>query len=55
MSSRWRAVREQHREQLIPLEGQARFDGMQAFFAVVHRLARERRLSRIAYIAEKSP
>lgn len=53
IAGRWHAVREQHRDQLLALEGQTRFDGMQSFFSVVHRLASERRLSRIAYIAEK--
>jgi SAM-dependent methyltransferase len=35
------------------LEGDAAFDGRQRFFEVVARLARERRLSRFAYTAEK--
>lgn len=38
---------------LRQLEGDAAFEGRQRFFEVVARLARERRLSRFAYTAEK--
>lgn len=53
VSQRWHAARERHRDDLITIEGQERFDAFQSFFAVVHRLSSERRLSRVAYLAEK--
>jgi SAM-dependent methyltransferase len=53
VSGRWRAARERHRDDLIRLEGEERFAGLQTFFAVVHRLTSERRLSRIVYAAER--
>ena len=39
----------------IGLEGEERFAGLQRFFEAVRRLTSERRLSRIAYLAEKRP
>lgn len=54
ISSRWRAAREARREPLCRLEGEAKFEDLQEFFAAVHVLASERRLSRFAYLAEKA-
>jgi len=42
-----------HRDELIPLEGEERFEGLQRFFEAVRALTSQRRLSRIAYVAEK--
>jgi hypothetical protein len=53
-SGRWHASREKHRQDLIKIEGQERFDGLQKFFSTVHRLTTERRLSRFVFAAEKS-
>jgi SAM-dependent methyltransferase len=53
VSKRWLDARERHRDGLVSLEGQERFAGLQAFFATVHRLSSERRLSRSAFIAQK--
>ena len=53
-SGRWHASREKHRQDLIKIEGQERFDGLQKFFSTVHRLTSERRLSRFVFVAEKS-
>lgn len=53
-SGRWHASREKHREDLIKIEGQERFDGLQTFFSTVHKLTSERRLSRFVFVAEKS-
>ena len=53
VASRWRDARDAHRDDLVRIEGEERFDGLQRFFDAVHRLTRERRLSRIAYVAEK--
>ena len=53
VSERWRDARERHREALIKIEREERFDGLQQFFAAVYRLTSERRLSRIVYLVEK--
>jgi len=53
VSRRWREARERFREDLLRIEGRQRFDGVQTFLGAVHRLAADRRLSRIAYQVEK--
>jgi ubiquinone/menaquinone biosynthesis C-methylase UbiE len=53
LAERWIAARQRRRDQLMEFEGQERFDTMQAFYAVVHQLTRERRLSKMVYLAEK--
>ena len=53
MARRWHAARAAHREALLALEGEARFDGLQEFLGVVERVMGERRLSRIAYLVER--
>lgn len=53
VSRRWHDARERHREPLIRIEGEERFEGLQQFFAAVHRLTSERRLSRIVYLVER--
>jgi SAM-dependent methyltransferase len=53
VSGRWRQARERHREDLLKIEGEERFEGLQQFLASVHRLTSEKRLSRIAYLVEK--
>ena len=52
-SGRWHSSRQKHREALIRIEGEERFDGLQKFFATVHQLTSERRLSRFVFVAEK--
>jgi cyclopropane fatty-acyl-phospholipid synthase-like methyltransferase len=52
-SGRWHTARERHRDALLQLEGMERFEGLQRFLAAVHKLTRERRLSRFAFLAEK--
>ena len=52
-SGRWHTSREKHRENLLKIEGQERFDGLQTFFATVHQLTSERRLSRFVFLVEK--
>jgi len=52
-SGRWHASRQKHREDLITIEGEERFDGLQKFFSTVHKLTSERRLSRFVFVAEK--
>jgi SAM-dependent methyltransferase len=53
ISDRWHQARERHKSALLEIEGEERFEGLQQFFAVVHRLTVERRLSRIVYLVEK--
>jgi SAM-dependent methyltransferase len=53
-SGRWHDSRQKHREDLIKIEGEERFNGLQTFFATVHKLTSERRLSRFVFVAEKS-
>ena len=52
-SGRWYASRQKHREDLIKIEGEERFEGLQKFLSTVHKLTRERRLSRYVFLAEK--
>ena len=52
-SGRWHASRQKHREDLIKIEGEERFDGLQKFLSKVHKLTSERRLSRFVFLAEK--
>ena len=52
-SGRWHASRQRHREDLIKLEGEERFEGLQRFLSTVHRLTSERRLSRFVFLTEK--
>ena len=53
VSGRWHASRQRHREDLIKIEGEERFAGLQTFFSTVHTLTNERRLSRFVFLAEK--
>jgi SAM-dependent methyltransferase len=53
IASRRRDARAERAEAVRRIEGDAAFDGRQRFFDVVATLARERRLSRLAYAAEK--
>lgn len=53
VSGRRRRAREAHRDDLLRIEGEERFEALQRFFEAVHILASEGRLSRIAYVAEK--
>jgi len=52
-SGRWHKSRQKYREELIKIEGEERFEGLQKFLATVHQLTSERRLSRFAFLAEK--
>jgi SAM-dependent methyltransferase len=52
-SGRWHASRQKHRENLVKIEGEERFNGLQKFLSTVHKLTSERRLSRFVFLAEK--
>ena len=53
VSGRWHQARQSYKDALLQIEGEQRFEGLQEFFAAVHRLTTERRLSRIVYLVEK--
>jgi SAM-dependent methyltransferase len=53
ISGRWQQARQRYKDALLQMEGEERFEGLQKFFAAVHRLTTERRLSRIVYLVEK--
>jgi SAM-dependent methyltransferase len=52
-SGRWRAARQRHQADLLKFEGEEHFEAFQGFLSIVHQLAHERRLSRLAFVAEK--
>jgi SAM-dependent methyltransferase len=54
VSRRWHDARQQRATELIRLEGEETFAGLQRFLATVHRLTRERRMSRFVYLGRKS-
>lgn len=54
VSRRWRAARLRRRDQLIALEGEEKFEGLQRFLDAVYTLASEFRLSRYVYLASKT-
>jgi len=51
MAGRWHGAREQFHDALVANEGDATFEGVQHFLSACRLLARERRLSRYAYLA----
>jgi SAM-dependent methyltransferase len=53
VAKRWYDARSKRQTDLESVEGQERFEGLQTFLDVVHRLYNEKRLSRFAYIGEK--
>jgi SAM-dependent methyltransferase len=53
VAGRWHDSRQRHKDALVQIEGEERFEGLQKFFAAVHKLTREKRLSRIVYLVEK--
>lgn len=54
VSRRWHEARQRHKDALIRIEGEERFEGLQKFFSAVHTVTSERRLSRIVYLVEKN-
>ncbi len=53
-AQRWHAARAKREVDLRRVEGDETFEGQQRFFEVAARIATERRLSRIAYVAAKT-
>ena len=52
-SGRWYASRARHRDALIQIEGEDRFESLQRFFSTVHKLTSDRRLSRCVFVAKQ--
>ena len=53
VARRWHDARKRQRTALVAREGEVNFAGLQRFLLCVHTLSVERRLSRLAYLAEK--
>jgi SAM-dependent methyltransferase len=53
VSKRWHDARAEERAALVQIEGEERYEGLQRFFDMVHRVSSERRLSRFAYLLQK--
>ncbi len=53
VAGRWHRARKVHREDLLRIEGEERFEGVQRFFEAVHDLTSQKRLSRVAYVVGK--
>ncbi|HQR08353.1 MAG TPA: methyltransferase domain-containing protein [Gemmatales bacterium] len=53
VSRRWHDARQKRETELARLEGGETFAGLQRFLATVHRLTRERRMSRFLYLGRK--
>lgn len=53
VAKRWHDARAKRQKDLESVEGKDRFEGLQTFLDVVHRLYNEKRLSRFAYVGEK--
>jgi SAM-dependent methyltransferase len=53
VSKRWYDARAEDYDALVQIEGEERYVRLQQFFAVVHHLTSERRLSRFVYMAQK--
>jgi SAM-dependent methyltransferase len=54
ISQRWRDAREKRRAELVAVEGEKNFEGLQKFLDGVHRLTAERRLLRFVYLGERA-
>jgi len=53
VSIKWHNAREKRKDSLLEIEEVNNFEGLQAFFKMVHIVSSERRLSRIMYAAAK--
>jgi len=54
VSLRWNQAREKGKEDLIKIEGIENYKGLQDFLAMVHKLASNRQLRRMIYLAYKN-
>ena len=54
VSLRWQEAREKRKEALLKTDDAANYEGLQKFLGMVHKLAANRQLRRVIYVAEKS-
>ena len=54
VARRWHDSRKRRQKDLVRIEGQTNFDGLQRFLWCVHTVSAERRVSRFMYLARKS-
>jgi SAM-dependent methyltransferase len=55
IAKRWHHAREKRQEELVAVEGNVTFEGLQRFLSCVHILTSEKRLLRYLYFASKDP
>ena len=55
IAKQWHQAREKRKKELVALEGNRNFEGLQRFLSCVHSLTSERRLLRYLYLADKRP
>ena len=55
IAKKWHQAREKRKNELVVVEGNHNFEGLQRFLSCVHSLTAERRLLRYLYLADKSP
>ena len=53
VSKRWHNARANHRDDLVPMEGEKNFNALQDFLWSVHTLCSEKRLARFMYLGRK--
>lgn len=53
IAKQWRQAREKRKKELVAVEGNGNFEGVQRFLSCVHSLTAERRLLRYLYLADK--
>ncbi len=53
-AARWHEARQKHRDKLLALEGEQKYNGLQRFLSCVQTLTQERRLLRLLYQARKA-
>ena len=54
IAKQWHQAREGRKQELVAMEGNINFDGLQRFLSCVHTLTSEKRLLRYLYLASKS-
>jgi SAM-dependent methyltransferase len=54
VSRRWYDARAKWRDDLLKIEGEKTFEGLQQFLSAVYRLSSERRLSRFVFVARRA-
>ena len=54
ISKRWHEAREKRKRELVAIEGNVNFEGLQRFLSCVHILTSEKRLLRYLYFASKN-